>query len=222
MLLHACLVKLQWFYRYEAALIAVGVVALAWIVAPKATGDAVLAPMLRTAAGSALVALLLLPLATRSLSALAVTPGAMRNVYEQQYQMARFFSVAYAGDTVALNDIGAVAWLSSSGIVDIYGLATQEVADLKRRGQWNEASLEALVARRHVRAIAIYDRVFAPILPASWTLVGRWQITGNVGVSEDTVGFFVAMPEDAKRLRGALDAFAPELPATVRYTAVGK
>jgi hypothetical protein len=182
MLLHACLVKLQWFYRYEAALIAVGVVALAWIVAPKATGDEVLAPMLRTAAGSALVALLLLPLATRSLSALAVTPGAMRNVYEQQYQMARFFSVAYAGDTVALNDIGAVAWLSSSGIVDIYGLATQEVADLKRRGQWNEASLEALVARRHVRAVAIYDRGVAPILPASRPR-GRWQITGNVGVS---------------------------------------
>jgi hypothetical protein len=67
MLLHACLVKLQWFYRYEAALIAVGVVALAWIVAPRATRDAVLAPLLRTAAGSALVALLLLPLATRPL-----------------------------------------------------------------------------------------------------------------------------------------------------------
>jgi hypothetical protein len=144
----------------------------------------------------------------------------MRNVYEQQYQMARFFSVAYAGDTVALNDIGAVAWLSSSGIVDIYGLATQEVADLKRRRQWNKASLEALVARRQVRAIAIYDRVFAPIIPASWTLVGRWQIAGNVGVSDDTIGFFAPDPGDVDRLRTSLDAFAPQLPATVHYTAM--
>ena len=45
--------------------------------------------------------------------------------------------------------------------------------------------------------------------------MGRWQIAGNVGVSDDTVGFFAPVPEDVKRLRDALDAFAPELPATV-------
>ena len=53
-----------------------------------------------------LVVLLAIPLAVRALSALAVTPGAMRNVYQQQYQMARFFRGAYAGETIALNDIG--------------------------------------------------------------------------------------------------------------------
>ena len=222
MLLHACLVKLQWFYRYEAALVAVGVVALAWIVAQKAARDAVIAPLLRTAAGGALIALLLLPLATRSLSALAVTSGAMRNVYQQQYQMARFFSVAYPADTVALNDIGAVAWLSSSGIVDIYGLATQEVADLKRRRQWNEASSRG--ARR--AAAGPGDRDLRPglradhpgVLDPRRTLEDRRQCGRLRG--HDRILCGGARGRNAPS-RGAGRVRA-QLPATVRYTAVGK
>jgi len=221
MLLHACLVKLEWFYRYEAALIGLGVLALASLVAQRESRAALLTPLMSSAAGTTLVALLALPLATRALSALAVTPGAMRNVFEQQYQMGRFFSAAYPDDTIAVNDIGAVAWLSSSKIVDVYGLATQEVANLKRQRQWDRASLEAIAVRRQVRAVAMYQRVFEPIIPRSWTLVGEWTIANNVGVSEDTVGFYAPAPGDVKRLRDALDAFAPTLPGTVKYNAVG-
>ena len=64
----------------------------------------------------------------------------------------------------------------------------------------------------------MYEKVFAALIPPSWTLVGRWRIENNVGVSEDTVGFFAPTPGDVKRLREALDGFAPQLPPTVRYT----
>jgi hypothetical protein len=222
MLLHACLVKLEWFYRYEAALVGLGVLALAWFVAQRDSRAALLTPLMNSAAGTILVALLALPLATRALSALAVTPGAMRNVFEQQYQMGKFFSVAYPDDTIAVNDIGAVGWMSSSKIVDVYGLATQEVANLKRRRQWDRASLEAIVERRQVRAVAMYQKVFEPIIPRSWTLVGEWTIANNVGVSEDTVGFYAPTPGDVKRLRDSLDAFATALPGTVKYNAENK
>ena len=218
MLVHACLVKLQWFYRYEAALMAVGVLALGLIVASDDARRELVDPLLRNAAGTILVVLLMLPLGARALSALAVTPGAMRNVFEQQYQMARFFRGAYPDATIAVNDIGAVAWLSSSGIVDIYGLSTQEVADLKRRREWGPDRLAGVVARRNVKVVAMYEKVFAALIPPSWTLVGRWRIENNVGVSEDTVGFFAPTPGDVKRSAGALDGFAPQLPPTVRYT----
>jgi hypothetical protein len=217
MLLHACLVKLEWFYRYEAALVALGVLALGWLLSDDANRSAYLRPLVDNTAGAALVALLALPLAARALSAAAVTPGAMRNVYEQQYQMGLFFSQAYPHDAIAVNDIGAVAWLSPSPIVDVYGLATQEVADLKRRRAWDRAQVEALIARRQVRAVAMYEQVLAPLIPESWTLVGEWQIGRNVGVSEDTVGFFAPTPDDARRLRAALDAYAARLPEGVTY-----
>ena len=221
MLVHACLVKLQWFYRYEAALMAVGVLALGLIVLSDDARRELVDPLLRNAAGTILVVLLMLPLGARALSALAVTPGAMRNVFEQQYQMARFFRAAYPDATIAVNDIGAVAWLSSSAIVDIYGLSTQEVADLKRRRDWDPDRLAGVVARRNVKVVAMYEKVFASLIPPSWTLVGEWRIENNVGVSEDTVGFFAPTPGDVMRLREALDGFAPQLPPTVRYTVAG-
>lgn len=217
--LHSALVKLEFFFRYEGYLMALGIVALSLALADGRRRDLVLGPFRRNVAGTLVLVLLALPVAARALSALAVTPGAMRNVFEQQYQMGLFFRDAYPADTIALNDIGAVGWLSPSPIVDVYGLATQEVATLKRRGEWDSIALESLVERRGVKAVAMYEKVFAPIIPRTWTLVGEWQIQDNVGVSEDTVGFFAPTPADEARLRAALEAYAPRLPKSVSYRA---
>ena len=126
---------MEWFFRYEAYVIALGLLALALLVLP-AGADLLSGGRRRSnAAATALVILLAIPLAIRALSALAVTPGAMRNVYQQQYQMALFFRDAYPMDTIALNDIGAVSWVAPSPIVDVMGLASSQIADLKRHRQ---------------------------------------------------------------------------------------
>ena len=217
--LHVCLVKIEWFFRYEAYLVALGILTMALACSLRMRGALPRLPQERTMPASMLAILLCLPVAVRSLSAVAVTPGAMRNVFEQQYQMGLFFRGAYPGDPIAVNDIGAVGWLSPSPIVDIVGLATKEVADLKRHRRFDGPALERLIAVRGVRAVAMYEKVFEPIIPRSWTLVGEWTIANNVGVSEDTVGFYAPTPADVTRLRGALDAFATALPGTVKYTA---
>ncbi len=123
MLLHVCLVKLEWFYRYEAYLLALGVVSLALLIgrAPDLIAGP---PAVRGAAWTMMVVLLGVPLAVRSLSALAAAPPAMRNVYEQQYQMARFVRDHCPPAGVAVNDIGAVSWLSDCPVLDIVGLGT--------------------------------------------------------------------------------------------------
>jgi hypothetical protein len=70
-----------------------------------------------------------------------------------------------------------------------------------------------------VRAIAVYEEVFVPTLPASWIKVGEWTISDNVAVSDDTVAFFAPNAQAADALRRALDAFAAELPEGVTWTA---
>ena len=174
--LHACLVKIEWFFRYEAYLIVLGLLAAAvlapcvdWPLGTPRKRSTPLHP-----ATVPLLVLLGLPLGVRALTALATTVPATGNVYEQQVQLGRFFAQFYAGRPIAVNDLGAVAWLSSSPILDIVGLASQPVADLKRRRALDAAALGRLADERGVEAIALYEEVFAPILPASWIKVGEW------------------------------------------------
>ena len=218
--LHACLVKIEWFFRYEGYLMALGVIVMAGLVGhtewPKGVARKRSAPL--HPATVPLVVLLALPLGLRALTALATTVSATGNVFEQQLQLGRFFGQFYAGRSIAVNDLGAVAWLSSSPILDIVGLATQPVADLKRRRALDAGALGRLADERGVEAIAIYEEVFAPILPAPWIKVGQWTISDNVAVSNDTVAFFARSEADATRLGTALVAYAPLLPARVTWS----
>lgn len=214
--LHACLVKLEWFFRYEAYLMALGVIAIAGLIPiaewPKEAGRRKerLHPALLP-----LAVLLTLPLAARALTALATTVPATVNVRDQQVQLGRFFRQAYPDRPIAVNDLGAVAWMSTSRILDIVGLASQPVADLKRQKALDARALAALADADGVEAIAVYEEIFRPILPPSWVKVGEWEIARNVALSGDTVTFFARTPEDATRLRAALDAFAGTLPRGV-------
>ena len=150
------------------------------------------------------------------------TPGAMRNVYEQQYQMARFFRVAYPGDTIALNDIGAVAWLSSSRHrrhlrAGDAGGGRPETAPSVERGQPRGA---------HRAPAGPGDRDLRPGLRADHPgVVDPRRDTGRSPATWGSLtirsGSLRRTPGDVDRLRSALDAFAPKLPATVHYTAVG-
>ena len=217
--LHACLVKLEWFYRYEAYLMALGLVA-AWGLIPLAEWPRGRPRRRRHPLHPALVPLIVLlaiPLGVRALGAIAVTVGAVRNVFEQQVQLGRFFAVHYAGRPVAVNDLGAVAWLSTSPILDIVGLASGEVADLKRQRRLDRAALERLASAEGVEVVAVYEDVFAPILPGAWLKVGEWTITGNVGVSGDTVSFFATDAAKAAALRSALETYARRLPPGVLW-----
>ena len=219
--LHACLVKLEWFFRYEAYLMVLGVLALAGLAAavewPRGVERKRRAPW--HPATIPLLVLLGMPLAVRALTALATTSGATGNIFEQQVQLGRFFRQHYPGRPIAVNDLGAVAWLSTSPILDIVGLASQPVADLKRRRSLDAAALGRLADERHVEAIALYEDVFAPILPASWVKVGEWKIQNNVGVSGDVVAFFARTDLDAAVLERALQAYAASLPEGVGWRA---
>jgi len=218
-LLHSAFVKLEWFYRYEAYLMVLGVLSLALL---WSSDDGVrdrARSLKENVGGRFVLAMLALPLVVRAMSAVGETPLAMKNVFEQQYQMGLFFGQELGDAPIALNDIGAVSWLTAAPIVDVYGLATQRVADLKRQDRWDAREVDALVSSRGVRAVAMYECALAPLIPASWTLVGEWQIRDNVAVSGETVGFFAPTPADVDRLQRALERFAPRLPPGVGWRA---
>ena len=219
-LLHACLVKVEWFFRYEAYLMALGLLAIAGLAGRVEwpVGSPRKRPV-RHPAAAPLLALLALPLGIRGLTALSTTVPAMESIYAQQVQMGLFFQRYYAGRSVAVNDIGAVAWYSTSPLLDIVGLASQRVADLKRHDALDAGSLGTLADEQAVEAVAVYETPFAAILPRSWVKVGEWTRASTIGVSEPTVAFLARTDGDADRLRRALESYAVRLPNGVRWRA---
>jgi hypothetical protein len=220
-LLHVQLAGVGWFFRYEAYLVAFGIVVVACGIADW-LGDGVkfewrleLAP--KYLAGAFAAGLVVYPFAFRAVWSLKDTPTASRNIYEQQWQMARFVRDAYNERTIALNDIGAVSFLSDADVIDLVGLSSLEVADLKLRNSFGKDQMQELVDRRKTAVIIVYDNWFGDgsELPATWTKVGEWTIQNNIACGGDTVSFYAANAGDAIELATNLREFASRLPKGV-------
>jgi hypothetical protein len=225
-LLHVCLVKVEWFFRYEAYVVALGLVAVASAAADVARTLSVrkflATRSLRRGWVVVCAVVLTLPLVNRGAEAMLLTVPATGEIYRQQYQMGLFFQRFYPGEVIAVNDIGAVAWLARVRVVDLIGLASPDVANARRRNADDTAFFDAALQQHGAAAACIYDYYFsgARRLPASWLKVGEWAIGHQAAVSRDTVAFYAPSGEKADRLRDALDEFSAELPGGVTYRAV--
>jgi len=211
--LHLQLAAIGWLFRYEAYLVAIGVVLVARHLAD--------APAMTAHPGRARVALALAvcvaaaPLLTRAVAAMAQTPRAVKNIYEQQYQMGLFLRSLPSGSTVMANDIGAIAYLADVRLIDLYGLATRETAEARREGRVDRALLAHLAARNPPAAVVLYRSWFADAIPSDWIQVGTWKVPEEVVVADRTVTFYATRPADAALLARALQAFQARLPASV-------
>ena len=116
---------------------------------------------MRRRAVLACAVVLAIPLVTRAAKGMLVTVPATGEVYRQQYQMALFFGEYYRGETVALNDIGAVSWLAPVKVIDLIGLASSEVADARRRDADGTVFFGDLLRRHGAAAACVYDFYFS-------------------------------------------------------------
>jgi hypothetical protein len=155
------------------------------------------------------------PLVTRGAQAAAQAPRAVKNIYEQQYQMGLFLHGLPAGSTVMANDIGAITYLADIRLIDLYGLATQETARARREGRVDRALLARLAAPAPPAAVVIYRSWFADAIPSDWIPVGTWKVPEEVVVADRTVTFYATRPADAALLARGLAAFQVRLPPTV-------
>lgn len=145
--LHLQFARAGWFYRYEAWLVALALAALA--VAAAGRGWSWPDPhRLRRLAAAGLVLVACAPFALRAYVALAQVPGAARNIFEQQRQMAEMLRRSFPGAAVAVNDIGAIGYYADVRVLDLWGLATMEVARHKLERTYTTAVIAGLAGAR--------------------------------------------------------------------------
>jgi len=213
---HGTLIDIEWFYRHGAYLVVLGIWAL------EATASRVpqvifrRTPQVVFSAGACSL-FLLYPLFARGTGALLDTPVASYNIYEMQYQMGLFLKQYYSGQAVAANDIGAIDYLTDLHLVDLYGLASMDVARAKLSGRFTTGVIEQVTAEQNVRIAIVYDEWFAHVgLPSSWVKVQEWRYSDCVVCGANTISFYALNQNEAGRLERNLSEFLPHLPSSVK------
>lgn len=209
------------FFRYEAYVMATEVFVVGLVVGPalSAGGFSFVSP-LRTVHGLAAVALagvLALPQVGRGFYGMAVTPIAMKNIHDQQVQMAKFISKFYAGSTIGANDIGAISFSGTSKVIDLYGLSDKRVFEAKVAGDYTTRTIQDYSAQQNMSIAMVYDSWFqgTRALPSNWQRVGFLQIEKNHVCAGGTVSFYAVAPDSAPKLARDMEQFASMVPADV-------
>ncbi|MEW6180214.1 MAG: hypothetical protein AB1522_09835 [Chloroflexota bacterium] len=220
-LLHVQLAKVGWFFRYEAYLIFTGSLLLMELLAVlvkwlQSRPQVRFTPF--TATALTITLLLLLPLAYRGGNALSAYPLAVRNIHEQQVQMARFVNRFYNGKTIVANDIGAISYYNDIHLIDIVGLANRQTGRWWQEGNWSLEKVNHLAAEQGAALAVLYPQWFDLYpKPDEWVEAGRWRIADNIVCTSDTVGFYALSPAQEGKIAQNLRAFSPALPPTVEW-----
>ena len=145
------------------------------------------------------------------------TVTAIKNIYEQQIQMAGFINEYYSGRSIALNDIGAVNFYANIYCTDLIGLGSTEIADARLGGYFNKEFLSELSKKNNVRIAIIYDEWFdlKNILPDEWRSAGKWKIQDNFICGSDEITFYATSPDAYAELINDLRNYSGRLPADV-------
>ena len=214
-LLHLALAATGWLYRYEAYLFFSAIVVTGLVLYKH--GKDFLAD--KTFVTRLITALLLLfvfvPAVLRGLAALNKTKQACINIYDQQYQMARFSKQYYHNAPLAINDIGAISYFTDAKIVDLWGLATIDVTKSRKEKYWTPHFLDSLSKANKAPVAMIYDVWFNDSLQNYWHKVASWQIQNNIICGDDEVSFYALDSAHIPVLKQQLMQFQPKLPGTV-------
>lgn len=209
------------FYRYEAYLMALGVLAVI-ININKAMPD--IEAFLKSFNGKktkyiifVFTIVIISPLLLRVFTLFGI-PQASFEYHTQQYQMAQFCKL-YANDkTVAFNDIGMINYYSDCRVFDLLGLANIDIARLRLNKHLTTQAIDSLSKKEDVRLVICYQSWFDEYggLPAGWKKIAEWTMNGHgFFLGNSTVDIFVANAEDESYFREKLVEFAPELPRSV-------
>lgn len=167
---------------------------------------------------AAVMVVFLVPIVARGMTKQVQVPSAMRNIFEQQYQMGKFVNRHYRGRTVAVNDIGAVAYFGDATILDLWGLGDDEVLQARMRGKYDTDFIEGLLRQRGVTLVIVYDGWFKRFggLPEMLLKAGMWEVGNNVVLGGDRVSFYATDEAGLDELRGKLREYERSLPPAVK------
>lgn len=220
---HLIFAKFGWFYRYETYLILMGMVLIFFISKRYVIKINPFKSRIYNFINKTLLNLLLILIIynfiEREYFSLRLLPQASKNIYQQQFQMAKFISKYFNNYTIALNDIGAVCYYADVRCIDLFGLANLDVLNAKRSKIYNTSFIEKLVNKENVKLAIIYDTWFQGKIspPESWIKIGEWKIYENVICGSDVVSFYIVDKFFFEDINKKFRSYSKNLPDGISY-----
>jgi hypothetical protein len=208
---HLVLARFGWFYRYEAYLVAIGV-----LVGGRSLWRLHATSGLRPAWICGLVVCAGF-LADRAGAVAGSLPERVTGTWHGHLHAAEFLQEHYADQAVASTEAGAISQVDGPRFVDLAGLGHMGFARELLGGGLQVRSMEALLEEESVPVVVVF-RPFFPgsgmvSPPPSWILAGTWRDTAERSSKE--LLFFARSETAAVRLRENLADFESSLPTGV-------
>jgi len=224
-LLHIQFARCGWFFRYEAYLVCLGIVAISisgfrrWRECRcRAWAELI---SFRGLAALILFFVVMSPFVVRAVVSLTKTPKAMHDRYLEHVLPALFFKEYYGDRVVVVNDIGAIGFYSDVRILDLFGLA--DCKRLRSPGGVLTADIVRDWAREEGAQIAylqIQCSLIYPLVPAEWTKVGQWSIPRNVVFGDTRFGWYCVSPDHLPALTANLREYSKDLPKDITQSGI--
>lgn len=143
-----------------------------------------------------------------------------RNISEQPMQTTRFLQRYFPDATVAIHDIGAVSFFSDVHIVDMYGLADDEIMQLKWSDSYAAADAGLIAREAGVTLAIVYDEWMNwwGGVPDEWIRAGSWTIENNVANGFPSVHIYATSEETLPEVLEALRANSVKMPPDVHQS----
>lgn len=215
--IHLCFANFGWLVRYEAYLLVLLVLAIK--------------PMLELLFSTeykilkfVFILLLIVPAKIRLVDTLKFQKIASKNIFDQHIQMAKFLQNYYNGSKIVANDIGAITYFTNIHLLDIYGLGSEEIVEIRKKdqGKFDNQNKELTqfvkdYSDKEKYDIAIvYDEWIT--MPDSFIKVGEWTIKNGYIVGGNTVSFYAIGKDKKQKLIDDLKKYEKHLPKDVIYT----
>lgn len=201
------LAKVGWFYRYEGWLLVWGLV---WVWGP--VTDAVRRSAAQRRGLFALAAMgVLVTSLHRAANAVWWFPRMAQTIHDTDWWIADFLGQHYADQTVAVHDVGALAWTTDVRFVDLAGLADDTVARLHQRGELTTDAFDRRCKESGARVAVVLESWPDGGAPSSWTPVARLHHVGSGRHATRPFLFYAIDPDAEQGLRAALEEAPPSL-----------
>jgi hypothetical protein len=193
---HFVFSPLYWAYRYDAYLVAFGILAAA-----VALVDLPTPKELPRGALPALAVAALVPAVGDVREGIVPTAEieGMRGTYLEQYQTAQLIRSYYPATAVIVNDLGATAYYTQARILDLVGLGDVEPLRIMRNTAYTSREVTAWTApyRPRIAIVSLGWGVAVPLIPPEWIRVAVVEMPPHF----HRVGFFAVDPKESWTLR---------------------